>query len=321
MSSFPSLLESIDDLSNDQISQLLSRARLFKLNPSLRPAFADIYPRPLIATSFLENSTRTKHSFAVAIERLGGSYLDFNAETSSLKKGESLEETFLTLHHQSIDLCILRTSVSHQLAQFREHPPIKLINGGDGINEHPTQALLDLFTLMELAPTIEGKTITIMGDIVHSRVGHSLMKLLPRFGMNVVLFGPPRFIPEEHIHTLSREDAVKKSDFIYLLRIQKERHAAVQDKSEDKCKDNYLDAYLENYGISLELLKKLNKLIPVLHPGPANIGMEIDQALIKSSLYKGYQQVENSIPVRMAIIEAMCLNGDKNIGCINGEKF
>lgn len=313
MSSFPSLLESIDDLSLEHISQLLSRARFFKENPSAIPPFHHVYPRPLIATSFLENSTRTKHSFAVACERLGGKYLDFNAETSSLKKGESLEETFLTLFHQGVNLCVFRTSQSHQLSVFKKNPPIKLVNGGDGINEHPTQALLDLFTLLEISPRLEGKTISIMGDVVHSRVGHSLMKLLPKFGMKVLLFGPPRFISPEHETGLSRDEIIQRSDFIYLLRIQKERHATAENQ--------YYDSYLENFGIGLELLKKHQKLISVLHPGPANIGVEIDLPLIKSSLYKGYLQVENSIPVRMAIIEAMLLNDDKNIGCINGEKF
>lgn len=313
MSSFPSLLESIEDLTFTQIQSLLSRAKHFKNHPDELPPFQNTFPKPIIATSFLENSTRTKHSFAIAIERLGGKYLDFNAETSSLKKGESLEETLLTLHFQGVDLCVFRTSVSHQLNQFKVHPPIKIVNGGDGINEHPSQALLDLFTLLELASDLKGKTITIIGDLIHSRVGHSLRKLLPQFGMNVLLYGPEEYLPADYSQRFSREEVIKKSDFLYLLRIQKERHANTNNSSKEN--------YLEEHGISLELLRKHNKLIPVLHPGPANIGVEIDQALIKSSLYKGYLQVENSIPVRMAILEAMLLNRDKNIGCINGEKL
>ena len=317
MTSFPSLLESIDDLERTQIDVLLSRAKHFKDHPELAPFQST--PKPIIATSFLENSTRTKHSFAVAIRRLGGLYLDFNAETSSLKKGESLEETFLTLFYQGVNLCVFRSSVSHQLSQFRESPPIKLVNGGDGINEHPSQALLDLYTLIDLSGDVKGKTISIIGDNIHSRVAHSLMKLLPQFGMKIILSGPKDYLPDEktlpagvEIST-NRDETVKRSDFIYLLRIQKERHAGAANA--------HYDNYLENYGVSLELLKSLNKLIPVLHPGPANIGVELDQALIKSSLYKGYQQVHNSIPMRMAIIEAMLLNNDQNVGIINGEKF
>ncbi len=316
MASFPSLLESINDLSLEQIEVLVSRSQHFKNNPQLSPF--NTTPKPIIATSFLEKSTRTKHSLAVAIRRLGGLYLDFNAETSSLKKGESLEETFLTLFYQGVNLCVFRSSVSNQLAQFKDAPPIKLVNGGDGVNEHPSQALLDLFTLLELSPDLNGKTISIIGDNIHSRVAHSLMKLLPQFGMKVILSGPKEFLPDAatlppNIELLTdRDETVRRSDFIYLLRIQKERHA-------DSNASN--DHYLETNGVSLDLLKKLNKLVPVLHPGPANIGVELDQALIKSSLYKGYLQVENSIPMRMAIIEAMLLNNDSNIGRINGEKF
>nr|BDT28323.1 aspartate carbamoyltransferase catalytic subunit [Bacteriovorax sp. HI3] len=318
MTSFPSLLESIDDLTRPQIDVLLSRAKHFKDHPEIAPFSST--PKPIIATSFLENSTRTKHSFAVAIRRLGGLYLDFNAETSSLKKGESLEETFLTLFYQGVNLCVFRTSVSHQLSEFRQSPPIKLVNGGDGINEHPSQALLDLYTLLSLSNgDVNGKTISIIGDNIHSRVGHSLIKLLPKFGMKVILSGPkdylpdPKTLPAQVEISTNRNETVLKSDFIYLLRIQKERHAGAANA--------HYDNYLENYGVSLDLLKSLNKLIPVLHPGPANIGVELDQALIKSSLYKGYLQVENSIPMRMAIIEAMLLNNDQNVGIINGEKF
>ncbi len=316
MASFPSLLESIDDLSLEQIEVLVSRSLHFKNNPQLAPF--DSTPKPVIATSFLENSTRTKHSFAIAIGRLGALYLDFNAETSSLKKGENLEETFLTLFYQGVDLCIFRSSESNLLSQFKESPSIKIINGGDGTNEHPTQALLDLLTLLELAPDLKGKTISIIGDIIHSRVAHSLIKLLPLYGMKIIFCGPQEFLPEastmiQNIECLTdRDEAIKKSDFIYLLRIQKERH---RDSSKT------FESYHETFGVSLDLLKNLNKLVPVLHPGPANIGVEIDQKLMKSSLYKGYLQVENSIPMRMAIIEAMLLNNDLNIGIINGEKL
>jgi len=318
MNSFPSLLESISDLDKLQIDALLSLASKFKHRESESTLFT--YKRPIIATSFLENSTRTKHSFAIAIQKLGAMYIDFNAETSSLKKGESLEETFLTLFNQGVNLCIFRGSVSHQLSQFRENPPIKIINGGDGVNEHPTQALLDLFTLIEKEPDLEGKTLAIFGDNIHSRVGHSLCKLLPLFGMKVILCGPKHFLPEKQTLPAgvswsdNRDETLAKCDFIYLLRIQKERHdpAIASSDSSD---------YHKLFGVTLDQLKRMNKLIPVLHPGPANIGVELDHDLIKSSLYKGYEQVQNSIPMRMAIIQSMLVNNDKNIGIINGEKF
>ncbi len=317
MNSFPSILESIGDLNKTQIDGLLTLSSKFKHRDSESTLFT--YKKPIIATSFLENSTRTKHSFAIAVQKLGAMYIDFNAETSSLKKGESLEETFLTLYNQGVNLCIFRSSVSHQLSQFRESPPIKIINGGDGVNEHPTQALLDLFTLLELDENLEGKTLAIFGDNIHSRVGHSLIKLLPKYGMKVILCGPKIFLPEKNAlpsgieWSDNRDETLKKCDFLYLLRIQKERHDPNQIQGDDD--------YPKNYGISLDHLKRMDKLIPVLHPGPANIGVELDHSLIKSSLYKGYLQVQNSIPMRMAIIQSMLLNNDKNIGIIHGEKF
>ena len=321
MNSFPSLLESINDLNKIQIDGLLSLTTKFKYRESESNLFT--YRRPIIATSFLENSTRTKHSFAIAIQKLGAIYIDFNAETSSLKKGESLEETFLTLFNQGVNLCIFRSSISHQLSQFKESPPIKIINGGDGTNEHPTQALLDLFTLMELSPDLAGKTLAIFGDNIHSRVSHSLAKLLPMFGVKVILCGPQNFLPDQNNVpegielSNDRDGTLKKCDFIYLLRIQKERHLDGAINHFSTPADNYLGTY----GVSLNLLKKMQKIVPVLHPGPANIGVELDLDLIKSSLYKGYQQVQNSIPMRMAIIQSMLVNNDKNIGNVHGEKF
>lgn len=275
------------------------------------PVFTD--RRPIIATSFLENSTRTKHSFAIAIQKLGATYLDFNAETSSLKKGETLEETLLTLNCQGVDLCIIRTSVSHAFHDFKKQAPIKIINGGDGTHEHPTQALLDLFTLKNLGLPLEGKTLAIVGDLRHSRVGTSLMHLLPQFGIKVLICGPDIFLPEKSqlpagiAVTNDRAEVMAKADYLYLLRIQKERHAH-SDQIETVFK-----TYPEKYGIGLDFLKQ-HRARPVMHPGPANVGVEITQDLMHSPYYLGYEQVKHSTFMRMSIIQAMIMNGDKEIG-------
>jgi aspartate carbamoyltransferase catalytic subunit len=312
MNNFPSIFESIKDLNLAQIEGLVKLSKKFKNRESVAPPFLN-NRRPIIATSFLENSTRTKHSFAIAVERLGASYLDFNADTSSLKKGESLEETLLTLHCQGVELCIIRTSVSEQFKEFKDKPPIKIINGGDGINEHPTQALLDLLTLIEMTglENFEGKTISIVGDLVHSRVGHSLLHLLPQFGFNIILCGPKECLPPAGDYPFAKltenlDEAIKASDFLYLLRIQKERHQGA--------KASYYDNYPTTHGVSLERLKKLGKLIPVMHPGPANVGVEISLDLMRSPHYWGYEQVKNSIFMRMAIIQSILQNNDKNVG-------
>lgn len=315
MQGFPSVFESIVDLQKGHIDGLLSLAGKFKgYSHDWQGLPIPFLKRPVIATSFLENSTRTKHSFAIAIKNIGATYIDFNADTSSLKKGESLEETLKTLHSQGVDLCIIRTNVSNELTPFKGKPPIKIINGGDGTHQHPTQALLDLFTMREIGLDLEGKTIAIIGDTIHSRVGHSLMDLLPLYGAKIILCGPPECLPNEvelknyPAVSLSTDvdETIEASDLLYLLRIQKERHAG---KNVD-----YYETYPQKYGISVERLKKHNKVIPVFHPGPANVGVEISKDLIDSQYYFGYEQVHNSIFMRMAIIQAVLQNADKKLG-------
>jgi aspartate carbamoyltransferase catalytic subunit len=309
MNNFPSVLEAISDLNIDQIEGLLILSKKFKERPSDSTIFTN--HRPIVANSFLEYSTRTKHSFAISITKLGCRYLDFNAETSSLKKGESLSETLKTLSCQNVDLCVIRSSESNILSQFKELPPLKIINGGDGINQHPTQALLDLFTLTELTDDLNGKTLGIIGDCLHSRVGNSLCQLLPLFGCKIVLIGPKEFlptkVPNDNVSLSSDLDSeITNLDFIYSLRIQKERHKNLNQ-------DLY-NEFVKKFSVTLEKLTKFKKLIPVLHPGPVNVGVELDQELLDSPCYKGYLQVRNSIYMRMAIITAMLQNNDKIVG-------
>jgi aspartate carbamoyltransferase catalytic subunit len=302
MKRFPSILESTRDLSKDQIDILLSKAKSLKTGQN--PGFFFNQNPPILTTLFLENSTRTKTSFAVAMLKLGGHFLDFNVETSSLKKGESLEETLHTIKHQGINLLVLRTPTSHELSPFRENPPLKIINGGDGINQHPTQGLLDLFTLFDLGINPQGKTMAVIGDIIHSRVFNSLSDLFLRFGGKIIVCGPeewlPRSLPEGVESTSSLDSALKKADIIYTLRIQKERHSE---------QSSYDQSYPEVFGINLE---KLKNPVPVFHPGPVNIGVELSLDVLRSRHYQGYRQVQNSIFMRMAVILAMLENEKGN---------
>ena len=311
MNNFPSVFESIADITKDQVDRILFLASKFKnYSTDWQGLSVPVFRTSLIATSFLENSTRTKTSFAVAIQKLGATYIDFNVERSSLQKGESLEETLMTLSAQGISLCIMRTSVSHQFHKFKESPPIKIINAGDGTNQHPTQALLDLFTMMEIGLDLNGMTVTIIGDIVHSRVGHSLIELLPLFNANIILSGPEKYLPKDipsggHIRiTPDVDDAIASSDLVYLLRIQTERHCKQSDAG-------IYESYPQKYGMNLERLKRHNRPIPVFHPGPANVGVEISQDLLDSPWYFGHEQVYNSIFIRMAIIQAILQNNDR----------
>ena len=312
MNKFPSVFESISDITKDQVDRILFLAGKFKnYSTDWQGLSVPVFRSSLIATSFLENSTRTKISFAVAIQKLGATYIDFNVEKSSLQKGENLEETLMTLSAQGISLCIMRTSISHQFHQFKECSPIKIINAGDGTNQHPTQALLDLFTMIEIGLDLNGMTVTIIGDIIHSRVSHSLIELLPLFNANIILSGPKEYLPKElppgdHIRIIPDvDDAISASDLIYLLRIQKERH-------NKRPHSHIYQSYPQKYGMSLERLKRHDRPIPVFHPGPANVGVEISQELLKSPWYFGHEQVYNSIFIRMAIIQAILQNDDRN---------
>lgn len=307
MNNFPMVLESIKDLSLEQVNFLMSSARGFKYNPRKYAIYDN--KKPVVATCFLEHSTRTRNSFVLAAEKLGAIYLNFDPATSSLKKGENLEETFYTLKSQGVDLCIIRTAVPGELHPFKDNPPFQIINGGDGMHQHPTQALLDLFTMLETGWKPDGKTMTIIGDCEHSRVCHSLIDLITMVGGKIILCGPSGCLPEHSPHPqvelcLDVEYAIKNSDLIYLLRIQKERHKRFGDT-------NYFSDYPKSHGVTIERVKNLNKNIPIYHPGPANIGVEIGSCVFKQPTtshelgYLGYEQVRHSLWMRMAIIMAM----------------
>lgn len=300
---YPSVLESPADLTQAQIEHLLSVAKSFKSIST--PGTAN--GRRSVATLFLEPSTRTKISFALAADKLGHYTVDVDPGKSSFKKGEGLEETLVTLGQQGIELCTIRTDVTGQLTPFKNNPPIKLINGGDGSGHHPTQALLDLFTLREMGINFEdGKApirLAIVGDIAHSRVAHSLMELLPLFGIELLLCGPPAFLPKDGQHPVSDDldEALEKADILYLLRVQKERHG---DSLKGQQKGLQVD-YNSTYGITMERLSGLKSVPPILHPGPANLGVEIDREVWESPHFKGGEQVVNSVYMRMGIISAM----------------
>ena len=218
MLNFPPILESIKDLDRSQIDRLLVTASKIKKDFSSYPV---LNSRPFIASFFLENSTRTKLGFAIAARRLGAEFLDFSAETSALKKGESLDETLVTLKLLGVDLCIIRSGENKILHPFKKGPPLKLINGGDGTHQHPTQALADLFTIKENFKSLNDITVTIMGDIRHSRVAGSLIDLLPLFGIKVNLCAPPEFLPStpppNTLIKKEKSEALAETEALYLL--------------------------------------------------------------------------------------------------------
>lgn len=315
MKDFPSIVEKTNDLTLEQINGLLLLAEKFKKHPQKDYRSLFLAKLPRVAHLFLEPSTRTKGSFSLAASMLSLDQLDFSSENSSLKKGEDFEQTLKTLSAMGVDLAIIRSQEAGLLSCYNSTAkgplPLKLINAGDGQSFHPTQALLDLMTLRERAEQqqkdLKDLRVTIVGDIPHSRVAHDLLALLPRYGVHLSILtlkewsSQVSLASDIKIMTNLEQALQEKSDVYYLLRVQKERHQK--------------EIALEKYSLLFDCktLSQQSQAV-IFHPGPANIGVEISRELINSSLYWGHHQVRNGVYMRMAMLVAMILNGDKNVG-------
>ncbi|MCX2682414.1 aspartate carbamoyltransferase catalytic subunit [Campylobacter sp. MIT 21-1685] len=281
------------DLSKDEILKLFDDARIF-LDEKPR----DILKDKSITTIFFENSTRTLSSFESAAKRLGAKVLRLDISQSSSKKGETLFDTASVLDAMSPNAIIVRhrsSGVPHILAQHMHCP---VLNGGDGKHAHPTQALLDLFTLYEyFQGKVEGKKILIVGDIKNSRVAASNIELLSRFGFSITLVAPPHFMPNITLpksYSLS-EKLLSESDVIMSLRTQSERHNTILYAS--------LKDYANDFCISTKLLKD-NKPI-LLHPGPVNRNIDISDEVLNSEKSFVLKQVKNGVAIRMAVLKKL----------------
>src|ERR1700739_2396083 len=271
--STPHLL-GIKDLTKDDISLILTTAAQFK----------DVLQRPVkkvpslrdvtIVNLFYENSTRTRISFELAEKRLSADTINFTASGSSVSKGETLLDTVNNILSMKVDMVVMRHSASGAPHFLAQHIPAAIVNAGDGINEHPTQALLDAFSIREKLGTIAGKKIAIIGDIMHSRVALSNIYLLKKMDAEVTVAGPPTLIPKYLKEafgvnvTYNLKEALQWCDVANVLRIQLERQNQPLFSS--------LREYNLAYGIKRSLLDSLNKEIVIMHPGPINRGVELD---------------------------------------------
>ena len=283
------------DLSDKQIAQLLEDARAFKHQ---RPS--QLLRDKLLITLFFEPSTRTRSSFEVAAKRLGASVVHLDPSRSSTKKGESLEDTFANLCAMEPDGVIIRHAKNDtpQILADMEMTPV--INAGAGNYAHPTQALLDLFTMVEhFDGDIQGKTVAIVGDIVSSRVASSGIRLFERMGMRVVLVAPEQFMPQSDLPQYEAlEDVLDQADVIMSLRAQLERHAK-------PLFDDY-EEYAKHYCITKERLSDRNTLI--LHPGPVMRNIDISDEMLDDPRCKVLEQVKNGVFMRMAILKLLLLD-------------
>ena len=291
-------LISIDSLSDGQIEQLLEQGQQwFEYNRSELRGQDKRLQDKLVFNMFYENSTRTAMSFAAAAHRLGASPVFLPVEQSSIKKGETFEDTARTLNAMRPDMVVIRHRENGAPAEMAEIMDCPVINAGDGTNEHPTQALLDALALKIRLGRIEGLKVAICGDIRHSRVARSNAKLLPRLGAEVELAGPPSLMPDD-VPALSIDEAIDGADVVMMLRVQRER-----------LEEDLGDApgeYLERYGLTAKRLAKAAPKAVVMHPGPMNRGVEIADAIAddpERSLI--LLQVEAGVAVRMACLELL----------------
>jgi aspartate carbamoyltransferase catalytic subunit len=290
----------IRDLHAQDIQLILDTATQFKevLQRPIKkvPSLRDV----TIVNLFYENSTRTRISFELAEKRLSADTINFTANGSSVSKGETLLDTVNNILSMKVDMVVMRHSASGAPHFLAKHIPAIIVNAGDGINEHPTQALLDAFSIREKLGTLEGKKVAIIGDIMHSRVALSNIYLLQKMGAEVTVAGPPTLIPKYIQEALGVrvEYDVKKAlqwcDVANILRIQLERQNQVLFSS--------LREYNLAFGVSKKMLDELDKEIFVMHPGPINRGVEIDSDVADSKQSLILQQVENGVAVRMAVL-------------------
>jgi aspartate carbamoyltransferase catalytic subunit len=290
----------IKNLTSQDISLILQTEQQFK----------DVLQRPIkkvpslrdvtIVNLFYENSTRTRISFELAEKRLSADTINFSSSGSSVSKGETLLDTVNNILSMKVDMVVMRHSASGAPHFLSQHIPAAIINAGDGINEHPTQALLDAFSILEKHKTLEGTKVCIVGDIMHSRVAQSNIYLLTKMGAEVTVCGPPTLIPKyiDKAFNVRVEYNLRRAlewcDVANVLRIQLERQNQVLFSS--------LREYSLAYGINKKLLESLSKPVTIMHPGPINRGVELDSDVADSDQSLILQQVENGVAVRMAVL-------------------
>jgi aspartate carbamoyltransferase catalytic subunit len=292
-------LTGIKDLTREDIELIFRTADSFKevINRPIKkvPSLRDI----TIANLFFENSTRTKLSFELAEKRLSADVINFSASGSSVKKGETLIDTVNNILSMKVDMVVMRHPNPGAAKFLSERISAKVVNAGDGTHEHPTQALLDAFSIRERLGSVEGKKVVIVGDILHSRVALSNIYCLQKLGAEVMVCGPTTLIPK-YIHELGVKvehnliAALEWCDVANMLRIQLERQDIKYFPS--------LREYAMQFGLNKSILDSLSKEIVVMHPGPINRGVEITSDVADSKQSIILQQVENGVAVRMAVI-------------------
>lgn len=281
-------------VSAEEITSILDRAAYWEQSPT---KVNNKFHGKFVSNLFFENSTRTRFSFELAEKRLGADVLNFSAAESSVQKGESIYDTVRTLESMGIDAGVIRLKPNGVLQELAETIKIPLINAGDGNNEHPTQALLDFYTMRKQFGAIKGLTVSIIGDILHSRVARSNLWGLLALGAKVQFCAPSSMqAPElaEFAPYVSFEEALK-ADVVMMLRVQLERHDTGLIKSAEE--------YREQYGLTVERASRMAPHAIIMHPAPVNRNVELDDELVEHEKSKIFTQIAHGVPIRMAVIE------------------
>jgi len=288
-----------EDFSNEEILKLFDDVKLFTDMQS-----NDLLKGKIIITIFFENSTRTRSSFEIAAKRMGAEVINLEIQTSSTKKGETVNDTIANIAAMRPDAIIIRHSDSGLPASLVKYVNCPILNAGDGRNAHPTQALLDLYTIMDTYNyDVENKKIAIVGDILNSRVASSNLELLPRFGMVPILVAPEEFhVVSEFKTVLNIDDVIDELDIIMSLRVQHERHnfSRTQEELEESTQ-----RYAKNYCITQDTIQ--NRDLLILHPGPVNRNIDISDDVLNDPRSKVLEQVKNGVAIRMACLKKLIL--------------
>ena len=293
-------LLNLADFTEKDILELIDLANNFQTNDPVGYRHENLFPDKKVASIFCEPSTRTKLSFEIAAHNLGAKYLVFNLANSSIQKGETLEDTLEAMMLMGIDLCILRHSDSSIHALAKKFPSLQFVNAGEGSVGHPSQALLDLMTIREFKKSFVDLKITIVGDLDHSRVVSSFLEAIQIVGFKTITFcGHPDLCKNYLENSLGNfepdlETAMEDADVVMALRIQNER---LTEKLTISASD-----YVERYQINVDSLQVASPETILLHPGPVNFGIELDQEAAKLDNCKIKNQIFNGVGMRMAVL-------------------
>ncbi len=278
----------LDNFTNEQINNILDLAEEFKNGKTV-----DYEGKKVIANLFFEPSTRTHYSFDMAALRLGCKTQNFDSGNSSLKKGESLYDTVKTFEMFGADALVIRHTENEYYNQLVGKINIPILNAGDGTGNHPSQSLLDLLTIRQEFGKFEGLTAVIVGDIKHSRVAHTNIKVMQRLGMTVYTSGPEEY-KEDGFNYINLDEIIDKVDVVMLLRVQHERH---QSKMQET-----IEQYHNLYGLNQKRMQKMKKEAIIMHPAPFNRNVEIADDVVECEKSRIFKQVQNGVYIRMALL-------------------